>query len=190
MKLIKENPQTILMVLFEIAVGSLLLINPDGFTRAILVSFGVIMLIIGIVNLIKYVSKKKSSLFPVLRLIAGIVSIIVGAIFTFGTSMIMGIFTLIAIVYGIILIVSGVMKMQDFFQAKKYEPYVPIVILFSAIASVVLGLIIIINPFEMAMLAFRFMGISLIVEAVIDILTLVLIAKSIRKNKAIEITAE
>lgn len=190
MKLIKENPQTILMVLFEIAVGSLLLINPDGFTRAILVSFGVIMLIIGIVNLIKYVSKKKSSLFPVLRLIAGIVSIIVGAIFTFGPSMIMGIFTLIAIVYGIILIVSGVMKMQDFFQAKKYEPYVPIVILFSAIASVVLGLIIIINPFETAMLAFRFMGISLIVEAVIDILTLVLIAKSIRKNKAIEITAE
>ncbi|MBQ3692912.1 MAG: DUF308 domain-containing protein, partial [Clostridia bacterium] len=98
------------------------------------------------------------------------------------------VFSLIAVIYGIILLVSGVFKMQDFFQAKKYEPYVPIVIFLSAAVSVVLGLIIIINPFETTLLVFRFAGISMLVGAATDIITLILIAKSLKKSKVIEIT--
>lgn len=188
MKIFRENMHTIIMILFQAAIGILLLMNPDTFTRAVLTAFGVVMLIIGVTHIIKYFKRKNESLFPALRLISGIISLIIGVIFTFCTSLIMGVFSLIAVIYGIILLVSGVFKMQDFFQAKKYEPYVPIVIFLSAAVSVVLGLIIIINPFETTLLVFRFAGISMLVGAATDIITLILIAKSLKKSKVIEIT--
>lgn len=188
MKFFKENLHTIIMILFQVIIGVLLLINPDTFTRAVLTAFGVVMLIIGVTHVIKYFKRKDESLFPALRLTAGIISLIIGVIFTFFTSLIMGVFSLIAVIYGIILLVSGVFKMQDFFQAKKYKPYVPVVIFLSAAVSVILGLIIIINPFETTLLVFRFAGISMLVGAVTDIITLILIGKSARKNKVIEIT--
>lgn len=188
MKIFREYLHTIIMILFQAVIGVLLLINPDSFTRAVITAFGIVMLIIGVTHIIKYFKRKNESLFPALRLTAGIISLIVGFIFTFCTSLIMGVFSLIAVIYGIILLVSGVFKMQDFFQAKKYEPYVPVVIFLSAAVSVILGIIIIINPFETALLVFRFAGISMLIGAAADIITLILIAKSAKKFRVIEIT--
>ncbi|MBQ3693143.1 MAG: DUF308 domain-containing protein, partial [Clostridia bacterium] len=86
MKIFRENMHTIIMILFQAAIGILLLMNPDTFTRAVLTAFGVVMLIIGVTHIIKYFKRKNESLFPALRLISGIISLIIGVIFTFCTS--------------------------------------------------------------------------------------------------------
>ena len=50
----KNNKTGILLSLFEIALGILLLIDPIGFTTGIIIIAGVLLLLFGVVEVIKY----------------------------------------------------------------------------------------------------------------------------------------
>ena len=50
----KFNPNSLVVILFELAVGVLLILNPDMFTRAIILVAGVVLAIVGIINIISY----------------------------------------------------------------------------------------------------------------------------------------
>ena len=59
MSTIKNNIPIILMLLFEIAVGVLLLVNPETFTTIVVISFGVFLTVVGIIYLIRYFAARK-----------------------------------------------------------------------------------------------------------------------------------
>ena len=102
-------------------------------------------------------------------------SLLVGLICIVFPSMIMGLFAVVAIIYGIILIVSGVYKAKSYTDAKKTGAHLPAISLISAILSVALGIVIVINPFGTVMRSlFTFAGIALIVEAGLDLTSVIL----------------
>lgn len=54
MSKIKRSTGNLLTCIFEILVGILLLIDPVGFTSGIIIVFGIVLAVIGLVSLFKY----------------------------------------------------------------------------------------------------------------------------------------
>ena len=64
MKIFKRLLPTILMLIFEIAIGVLLLIDGEKFTEVIFIIFGVFLLISGLATLIRCLFAGRSGAIP------------------------------------------------------------------------------------------------------------------------------
>ncbi len=54
MKSLKENVAGIVLSLFELVVGVLLLVNPVGFTVGIIMVAGVVLILLGLIDVARY----------------------------------------------------------------------------------------------------------------------------------------
>jgi len=178
MKTLKINIPVILLILFEVAVGILLLVKPESFTAAVITCFGIILIAIGIVYLIRYLRDKKAvgAANPI-TLMLSILALIIGCICALLTNWVLGLFAVVAVIFGVILIICGVYKVKVLFDARKEALPVSFVSILSAILSVILGVIIVVNPFAAAKTVWRFVGLSLLTEAVIDFIAVTLSAR-------------
>lgn len=174
MKNLRNNFPVILLTLFEFAVGVLLLINPEAFTKAVIIIFGAILVVIGGIYLARVLRDRSEGVSGITMTIA-LASLIVGILCIVFPSMIMSLFAFVAIIYGVILIVSGVYKAKSYTDAKSAGTPLPAITLISAILSVALGIVIVINPFGTVMRTlFTFAGIALIIEAGLDLTSVIL----------------
>ena len=176
MESFKLNIQDIFLVLFEAAVGILLLINPEAFTRTVIILLGLILIVIGITYLIRYMQDKKMDKDnPIIMLIA-VVTLVAGIVCVFFSGAIIGLITAIAIIFGVILIISGVYKLHNYYLTKKKGAPVSTVSIVSGIVAAILGVVIIIYPKDAAFSVWQVAGIMLLIEAVIDFLSIVQVA--------------
>ena len=176
MESFKLNIQDIFLILFEAAVGILLLINPESFIRTVIILLGLILLVIGITYLIRYLQDKKADKDnPVIMLIA-VVTLIAGLVCIFFSGAIIGLITAIAIIFGVILVISGVYKLHNYYLTKKKGAPVSTASIVSGIIAAILGVVIIIYPKDAALSVWLVAGIVLIAEAVIDFLSIAQVA--------------
>ena len=180
MKSLKTNFPIILLILFETAIGVLLLLNPEVFTRTVIILFGVVLLMIGVTYLVRYLREKKKEKGSVSTLIISVVSLIAGAVFAACSGLIVGFVTVIAVIYGVVLAVFGIYKLQNYFQSRKAKNPVSKVSMISGVVAVVVGAVIIIYPKEAAFSVWTITGIALLAEAVIDFLSVI---QSVRIGK-------
>lgn len=180
MESFKLNIQDIFLILFEAAVGILLLINPEAFTRTVIILLGLILLVIGVTYLIRYLQDKKNDKEnPVIMLIS-VVTLAAGIVCVFLSGIIIRLITAIAIIFGVILIISGVYKLHNYYLAKKKGAPVSAASLASGIVAAVLGLVIAICSRYATFSVLQIAGIVLIAEAVIDFFSIVQVAS--KKN--------
>lgn len=158
----------------EIAVGVLLLINPVGFTSAIIIGAGIVMVLTGLVNILRYfitapeLAAQQQLLFKGLLLCMGGVACIVKHDW-FLTA-----FPLLTVVYAIamlLLAASRLQKMADMRRLHLSTWYMPGV---AAALAAAMAIIILINPFGAVNVVWTFVAISLIAQAVVEIVTLAL----------------
>ena len=173
MKSLKSNLTTILMIAFEIAVGVLLLVDPEGFTTTVIIIFGATLLVIGAIFLFRYLGDRKEGNNNVLAIFISALSFIAGIVFTFFSGAIIGLITAIAVVYGIIIAVSGGYKLYVYFLFVKSDVPVSKISIISSIFAIVLGIVIIIYPKDWALTVWQLAGILLLVESAIDIASMV-----------------
>ena len=178
MSTIKNNIPIILMLLFEIAVGVLLLINPETFTTIVVISFGAFLTVVGIIYLIRYFAARKREEESTFTLIWSIVLLAFGIFAISAHSLIMSFFAFIAILYGVILLISGFVKIIGYFNSRKANLPVSAFSIISAVVSVILGGVILVNPFETTHFLFIFAGIAILVSAAFDIITLIFVARA------------
>lgn len=186
MKSLKVNIPLILLIVLEIAVGILLLVNPETFTQAVIIIFGIGLLSVGIIYLLQYLLEKKGDLKSnLLPLIVGAVSIIVGIVCALCSGAIVKLDQAVAIVYGVILAITGVYKLYNFFKSKKNAIAVSKVSILSGLIAIVLGVVIVIYPKQdgMTLSVWQITGIVLIIEAVVDCLSVVQLFKT-KKDKS------
>lgn len=172
MKTIKENMNGILACLFELAVGILLLISPVSFTSGIIMAFGVVLLILGLAGIIRYFRTEPVKAAQGQILVKGLVSLLAGGICAFKSEWFVATFPILTLLYGIAILVFGLGKIQwtvDMLRLKKKNWYLAAI---SALISIVCSLVIIANPFRSTAILWMFTGISLIVEAVFDVVAL------------------
>ena len=178
MNMIKVNFPTGLLILLELIIGYRLFKDPVGFTRMLIVLFGIVLLIIAVFSLLRYYQSKQEGGGDAMSLTVGVVLLIIGGLCAFNSVTIIGLITAAAIIYGVILIISGVYKLNNYFHMQKAGVVVSGMNAASVVVAVVLGLLIALFPKSAAFSIWQVAGIVLIVEAVIDIISIVQTVKN------------
>lgn len=172
MKLLKHHGNAILLCLLEALIGILLLVNPVGFTSAIIIVFGVALLIAGLTATIGYF--RTDAVEAALRrtLTKGLAMLLVGVFCVLKPAWFIATFPLLTILYGVIILLAGLGKVQwtlDALRLKTGRWFLPAI---SAVVSIGCAFVILGNPFASTLALWMFTGISLIVEAALDVVVL------------------
>ena len=177
-----KSANVILLSLFEIFVGILLLIDPIGFSKAIIVGAGIVLLIAGLFNTIKYFRTEIAVAATGQYLFKGLLALSVGAFCILNRDSLANIINILTAVYGLVVLVAGLNKIQitaDLFRRKSPKWFMALI---SAGVSIICAAIIIKNPFSSTNVIWIFIGVTLIVESLIDIATAIM-NKAERKPK-------
>ncbi len=173
MSKVDRNMGNILACIAEIIIGILLLINPIGFTAGIIMTLGIVLAIMGISNIVGYFRTAPEEAAQGNGLVKGL--FLVGGTFVclFKTQWLIAAFPLITVFYGIMILISGISKLQwavDLLRLKQKYWYVALI---GAVLSVVFAAVVLMNPFTSTGVLWTFIAISLIVEAIMDLLTFI-----------------
>lgn len=174
MKTLKQNANSIIISLFEILVGILLLIDPIGFTSGIIITFGIILIFIGIISIIKYFRTSPETAMKSRLLLVGLIALMTGLFCTFKSHWFVATFPLLTILYGVAILITGLGKVQwavDMLRLKKRRWFLPAI---SAVLSLICAAVILMNPFTSTTILWTFTGVTLIIESVFDIIAMFL----------------
>lgn len=174
MKTWKETGSSLLLCLFEIVVGILLLLNPVAFTTGIIVACGILLLLLGLGSAVKYFRTSPEEATEGQELAKGLMLLTAGGFCALRSQWFLVTFPVLSVIYGIMILVAGLGKIQwtvDLLRMKKKKWFLAAV---SAVVSIVCAVVILNSPFTSSAVLWMFTGISLIVEAVLDLVTLFL----------------
>ena len=174
MSKINRNTGNLFTCIFEILVGILLLIDPVGFTSGIIIVFGIVLAVIGVVSLFKYFRMDAETAAQENGLVKGLIFAIFGLFCAFKSEWFIITFPLLTVLYGILTLISGVSKVQwavDMLRAKQKYWFVEVI---GAILTIVCAVLILSNPFTSTAFLWTFIGVTMIVEAVVDVFAFVL----------------
>lgn len=158
--------------------GVLMMIFPEKSGDIICIAVGLILGIWGLVRLITYFASGKIESFGSFALVQGTALLGFGILFIINPGILKA---FLSAALAITLIVSGVMKLQyavDFLRLKAKFWYIS---LLGAVISITLGAMVFFNPFSAAKWLMLFIGISLTVNAVWDIVSVVILANLTEK---------
>ena len=166
--MLKHNLSSMAMSLVEIIIGILLLINPVAFTSGIIVAFGVVLVVMGIGATIKYFCIEPEIAAGSQILVKGLLLLLCGAFCVCNSQWFLATFPVLTLVYGVVILITGIKKLQwtlDMIRLKRSKWFW---VAISAAVSVLCGITIITSPFSSTAVLWMFIGISLIVEALLD----------------------
>ena len=168
MKLLKNNLSPVLVALAQLVVGIVLLSRPEDLTALVIMIVGILLMVGGLVSVVRYFRTEAEKAAVGQELAKGLCMIAAGAFCAFRSGWFMETFAVLAMLYGIVILVTGISKVQwtvDMLRLKKPKWY------FAAIGAVLTlgcGVLVVLNPFQTANALWIFLGIALIVEAVVD----------------------
>ena len=171
----------ILVILFEIFVGVMLLINPEGFTKVVIIILGALLLILAIVFLVNFIRAKKDEEGGTGALIGAIICFIVGLLCVIFSQGVVGLLESLAIIYGIILFIFGLNKIIMFFATRNEGYSASWFHIVSGIIALALGVVIFLYPRDATITVWVITGIALLAEAVFDIISVIHTAVLMKK---------
>lgn len=177
MDFLKRNANVILVCVLEVIIGILLLVNPVAFTSGIIIVLGVALVVAGIMKIVEYFRTDAMEASLRATLVKGLVMLLGGAFLALKPSWLVSTFPVLTIVYGVVILFSGLYKVQWFVDALRLKTGRWFLHVIDAVLTIVCAVIILANPFEGTVVLWRFIGITLIIEAVMDILVLIFAGK-------------
>ena len=168
--MLKRNLSSMAMSIAEVIIGILLLVNPIGFTSGIIIAFGIVLMIMGISTTNKYFRTEPEEAAVSQILVKGLLMLLAGAFCAFNSHWFIATFPVLTLVYGVVILITGITKVQwtiDIIRMKRSKWFWAAI---SAAISIVCGVVIITSPFSTTAVLWMFIGISLIVEAVFDMI--------------------
>ena len=169
--MLKRSLGGVAMSLVELIVGILLLVNPASFTSGIIVAFGVVLMLMGIGSIIKYFRTEPEEAAVNQSLVTGLIELLAGVFCAFNSHWFIMTFPVLTLVYGVVILLTGLTKLQwmvDIIRMKRRRWLLAAV---SAAISILCGVVIITSPFSTTAVLWAFTGISLIMEAVFDMIS-------------------
>ena len=175
---LQKNAGVTITLVLEALIGALLLINPLAFTTGILIAFGAVLLVMGIVHIICYFRMDPLEAAGSQALMRGLVLVVVGGFLVFRSKWFIVTFPLLTIVYGVVVLIAGLSKIQWAVDALRLHAdrwYLPAI---SAAISIICAIVILMNPFATTLVLWQFAGATLVVEAILDLLVLIFHGRS------------
>lgn len=169
MKFLKKNAVNLILCLGELVVGILLLVNPEGFTRSIIMALGVAVAILGIFNIVRYFRSSPVEAAEDRRLAYGLGQLALGVFCLVKASWLVGIFPMLTGLYGAAALVLALFRIQQFVDIRRLKLGSGLISGVSALITLLYAAMILFIPET----TWIFIGIVLLIEAVMDILILI-----------------
>lgn len=166
---------SIIIIIITAVLGVLLIAIPDRMLAYTALCVGGAFTASGVFALISYISSEHKSR---LTLVLGLISAISGIIICIAYRQIMSV---IVFLIGLFLLIGGIMNLVNSFyvSVKRNRSWLLTVVL--AIASIVLGIVSMVNPFNTQTKIVQFIGIGLVVFAVTDLIAFIQIKKAAKE---------
>ena len=180
MKSLKDKAGNIVLCLFELIVGILLLINPVGFTSAIITVAGVVLMISGLISIFSYFKASAAEAAASRNLTTGLATILFGGFCAFRSQWFIVTFPVLTMLYGVAILLTGLSKVQlavDMLRMKRKKWFWAGI---NAVVSIICAAVILNSPFTSTTVLWIFTGASMIAEAVFDVITLIMDKKENR----------
>lgn len=167
----KNIVTSIIILLF----GIFIFIKPDTTVKTISFLLGIILLLTGLNSIVNAFSNKENS--NNLNIAVGIIIIIPALILFFNPTIIASI---IPLLIGIYMIISAAFKLQYLYSLKAITNAWDISVVVVTIITLILGVLLVFNPFGGVIAITKLIGIFLIIYAVLDIINNINIKKKVK----------
>lgn len=163
-----------------IVFGLVLLFWPAMSLKTICLAFGIITIIFGIVHLIGYFVKDNLTAVFRYDLVIGVIGVGIGIFVLIKPEFIISILPIAA---GIFILFSSIMKFQNAMDLKRLEFERWWGVLGFAVTTTILGIVLIINPFKVATVLVQFLGISLVIDGCLNLVSVFILGKNVKRWK-------
>lgn len=158
-----------------LVLGLLLFFKSSVTLMGISYIFGGLIIAIGVLAIVRFISNNHSDISNQLNIIYGIICIISG-IFFIEKPEIIG--SIIPVVMGIGIIISSSLKIQQSFNLKSLNSSYFFWSFVTALLSLICGVVLLFNPFKGAVIITKVIGIFLVMYAILDICNTIVLKKS------------
>ncbi|MGN0313154.1 MAG: HdeD family acid-resistance protein [Fusicatenibacter sp.] len=164
--------------------GLCLVIWPYISAKVLCYLFGVLILITGIVRIVCYTRRGVSTFFHYYEFPLGLLDILL-AVFFFSRSQ--HVILVLPIVIGIMIMIDSIFKLQMAIDLKRLGLRKWWSMLLLSILSILFSFLLILDPFEGSMTLMIFIGLSLIVDSIQSLCSVIYASKYIRKKQPIDV---
>ncbi len=181
MKMLKEMKwEAILTGILYILLGIVALVIPETMQKTLGYLIGIVLIVAGLVSMVCYLLRDARENYYHNEFVFGLVGIVLGAAVLYKVEVII---SLIPFILGILVLFSGCSKLQDAIDLKRlgYGSWVGMLVV--AAINIILGIVLICNPFKAAVILFRVLGIGLILSGASDCFSTVYFARKLRRFK-------
>lgn len=161
--LVKIKNLSIITITASLIIGLVLIIRPGETLQIVSLICGVSVILLGVAAWVLYFVKGNSMFMAILGTISLVAGIIVCVKYK-------SIITIVLLLFGAFLIVSGVVDLVSAVKAKKIGGVGWKLSLIMAAAMIILGIVVTVNPFTSMEMITRFLGVGLIYYAVMDLI--------------------
>lgn len=166
--------------------GLVLIFQPMLTTVLICRILGIVIIINGIGRLLNYFFKNES-MFRQLDLIIGVLLTVVGCWILFSPT---SVIKIIPIIFGFVMIVHGATDLKHATNLHQYEDNNWKLAGIFALVTILLGEIVLFNPFSAMSTLIRFIGIFLAYDGISDVWIILKISKAIKKAEPIDVQSK
>lgn len=155
---------SIVLSIVLIFLGAFLLIKPETTLYAISYTIGIVLIVWGLFPIIKFFTNKESQSYLEFSFVAGIIAFLFGIVIMVNPEMIGSI---IPLLMGIWMIINGAIKLYYSIILNKESNALSSIII--SLIILLTGIVLVINPFDGAVVMTQLIGISFILYAVLDL---------------------
>lgn len=166
----RANWTDIVISILFVILGVLLIVKPDEMMSTISILLGIILFITGFLKLLDYFTSKDKEDY---LLTFSLVSVVLGVIVLFCSDIITGIFR---IALGIWIIISGIKNFQTALVWKEVKSKLWTTTILCSLLMIIAGIVITVST----TLAFRMVGIFIVIYALLDIIARIIFIKKIQ----------
>ena len=173
MTFIRKNWGALLTAVVLTVTGILLLVDPAAWSVAIIRIVGILFVVLGVLDLVKYFRTAPVIAAKGTAFCSGVTMITAGALLVFGSGWFISAFPLLAMLYGLFQVLIGFRKLQKMTDALRMEHPLWYLYAVSAGLTLLFGFIVVFNPDMKFTNIWSFTGVTLIVEGVFDAAALI-----------------
>ena len=167
---------SVLMEIFDIIVGIMLFVYTSFSIKICAVIIGALILVHGLFSLIRYFYDGLASRFFAMDLIVGVSGVILGLFLMFNT---FDTLSFLGYLFAAWLIIVGLHRLVYGIKLVKINDEIYPLICMMGLLIVVMGCLVLFNPFESFMLITKLIGIFIVVNTIFEVMTLNLYKKRI-----------
>lgn len=166
MEKIRKSLGKLIVCAAEAAVGVILLIDPEGFTKVVLIAAGILLCVLGALAGISYFRMEPEDAALSQELVRGLTFLAAGVFLIYKAEWVVYHLMPITIIYGVAALLAGIVKLQWTVDMARLKTGMWQSSAIASALSIILAVVVLTNPFSVRKTLWVFAGVTLIVTAV------------------------